>query len=71
MLQSVTQSPVGLSFKDEHTELHGRAQKQHEHIDTDTETHRHTHTTGVQYLMEIYKNCSTSLSFAFQRNLIT
>ena len=44
MLQSVAQSPVGLSFKDEHAELDDRAQKQYKHTVTDTETHRHTHT---------------------------
>lgn len=70
MLQSVAQSPVGLSFKDEHAELDGRAQKQHKHIDTYTELHRHTYTAGVQYLTESYKNCSTSLSFVFQHNLV-
>ena len=43
MLQSVAESPVGLSFKGEHTELDGRAQKQHKHTDIYTETHRHTH----------------------------
>lgn len=71
MFQRAAQSPVGLSFKDKHAELDGRAQKQHKHGDTDTETHRHTHTTGVQYLMEIHRNCSVSLSFVFQHNLVT
>lgn len=44
MLQSIGQGPVGLSFKDEHTELDDRAEEQHKHIDTDTETLRYAHT---------------------------